>query len=72
MVSGKVVLCFTSLGRRKDVTTASDAVKQAGGVGLIIAKNPTDGLYPCSDDFPCIEVDYEIGTRIVFYIRSTR
>nr|XP_011470880.1 PREDICTED: subtilisin-like protease SBT3.3 [Fragaria vesca subsp. vesca] len=72
MVSGMVVLCFTSLGRRIDVTTASDAVKQAGGVGLIIAKNPTDGLYPCSDDFPCIEVDYEIGTRIVFYIRSTR
>lgn len=72
MVSGKVVLCFTSLGRRRAVTSASAAVKKAGGVGLVVAKNPTDGLYPCSDDFPCIEVDYEIGTRIVFYIRSTR
>ncbi|PRQ36280.1 putative tripeptidyl-peptidase II [Rosa chinensis] len=71
MVSGKVVLCFTSLGWRA-VPSASAAVKEAGGVGLIVAKNPTNGLYPCSDDFPCIEVDYEIGTRIVFYIRSTR
>lgn len=72
MVTGKVVLCFTSRGRRLAVTTASAAVKRAGGVGLIVAKNPSDGLYPCDDDFPCIEVDYEIGTRIVFYIRSTR
>ncbi|KAK9926443.1 hypothetical protein M0R45_023675 [Rubus argutus] len=24
-----------------------------------------------SGDFPCIEVDYELGTRILFYIRST-
>lgn len=72
MVTGKVVLCFTSRGSRSAVTTASAAVKRAGGVGLIVAKNPSDGLYPCDDDFPCIEVDYEIGTRIVFYIRSTR
>ncbi|WCJ26664.1 Subtilisin-like protease SBT3.3 [Euphorbia peplus] len=71
LVNGKVVLCFTSTARRGAVTTAAQAVKAAGGVGLIVAKNPNDALYPCSGDFPCIEVDYEIGTRIVFYIRST-
>ncbi|KAM2230818.1 hypothetical protein ACFXTH_014988 [Malus domestica] len=54
------------------ITNASAVVKEAGGVGLIIAKNPSDALYPCNEDFPCIEVDYEIGTRILFYIRSTR
>ena len=48
------------------------AVKAAGAVGLIVAKHPSSSLYPCPGDFPCIEVDYEVGTKIVFYIRSTR
>ncbi|KAJ6417487.1 hypothetical protein OIU84_003249 [Salix udensis] len=43
-----------------------------GGAGLIVAKNPSESLYPCTDGFPCIEIDYEIGTQILFYIRSTR
>lgn len=71
IVVGKVVLCFTTMGRQA-ITNASAVVKEAGGVGIIIAKNPRDALYPCNEDFPCIEVDYEIGTRILFYIRSTR
>ncbi|PQP94706.1 subtilisin-like protease SBT3.4 [Prunus yedoensis var. nudiflora] len=72
MVAGKVVLCFTTVSGMIAITSASAAVKEAGGVGLIVAKNPSDALYPCNEDFPCIEVDYEIGTRILFYIRSTR
>ncbi|XP_058009769.1 subtilisin-like protease SBT3.3 isoform X2 [Hevea brasiliensis] len=72
LVAGKVVLCFTSMARRAAVTSAAEVVKAAGGVGLIVAKNPSDALYPCSGDFPCVEVDYEIGTRILFYIRSNR
>ncbi|EEF43470.1 subtilisin-like protease SBT3.5 [Ricinus communis] len=72
LVAGKVVLCFTSTARRSSVTSAAEVVKEAGGVGLIVAKNPSDALYPCNDNFPCIEVDFEIGTRILFYIRSTR
>lgn len=66
------MLCFTSESRRNAVTSASSVVKEAGGVGLIIAKHPRDVLYPCDDGFPCVEVDYELGTRILFYIRSTR
>ncbi|KAJ6301225.1 hypothetical protein OIU77_015520 [Salix suchowensis] len=72
MVSGKVVLCFTSMTLGA-VISAAEVVKEAGGVGLIVAKNPSNDLYPCADDaFPCIEVDYEIGTRILYYIRSAR
>ncbi|KAJ6752366.1 hypothetical protein OIU85_002767 [Salix viminalis] len=72
MVSGKVVLCFTSM-TLSAVISAAEVVKEAGGVGLIVAKNPSNDFYPCADDaFPCIEVDYEIGTRILYYIRSAR
>ncbi|KAJ6727767.1 SUBTILISIN-LIKE PROTEASE SBT3.1-RELATED [Salix koriyanagi] len=70
-VAGKVVLCFTSLTLGA-VESASEVVKEAGGAGLIVAKNPSESLYPCTDGFPCIEIDYEIGTQILFYIRSTR
>ncbi|KAJ6293385.1 hypothetical protein OIU78_025375 [Salix suchowensis] len=70
-VAGKVVLCFTSLTLGA-VRSASEVVKEAGGAGLIVAKNPSESLYPCTDGFPCIEIDYEIGTQILFYIRSTR
>lgn len=71
-VAGKVVLCFTSTVRRATIISASSDVQAAGGVGVIIAKNPGDNLAACSNDFPCVEVDYEIGTRILYYIRSTR
>lgn len=71
-MAGKVVLCFTSTTRRPAVARASVAVKASRGVGVIVAKNPSDGLAPCDDDFPCVEVDYEIGTRILLYFRSAR
>uniref|UniRef100_A0A6N2N4F0 Uncharacterized protein n=1 Tax=Salix viminalis TaxID=40686 RepID=A0A6N2N4F0_SALVM len=71
MVAGKVVLCFTTMNLGA-VRSAAEVVKEAGGVGLIVAKNPGEALYPCTDGFPCVEVDYEIGTQILFYIRSTR
>uniref|UniRef100_A0A5B7BM04 Putative subtilisin-like protease SBT3.5 n=1 Tax=Davidia involucrata TaxID=16924 RepID=A0A5B7BM04_DAVIN len=72
LVAGKVVLCFTSVSRRNAISSASSAVRAVGGVGVIIAKNPSDALFPCRNDFPCIEVDYEVGTQILYYIRSTR
>ncbi|XP_024026852.1 subtilisin-like protease SBT3.6 isoform X1 [Morus notabilis] len=70
--AGKVVLCFTSMSGRIAITSATSAVREAGGVGLIVAKHPSGALYPCPGDFPCVEVDYEVGTKILFYIRSTR
>ncbi|KAJ0240939.1 Subtilisin-like protease [Hirschfeldia incana] len=68
-VRGKVVLSFTTSKH----SSASDAqtVKSAGGIGVIVARNPGDILSPCVDDFPCVAVDYELGTNILFYIRSS-
>ncbi|XWS38124.1 hypothetical protein CRYUN_Cryun19dG0103400 [Craigia yunnanensis] len=71
-VDGNVVLCFTTVIRRSAVTSAVSAVRAAGGVGVIVAKNPSDVMGPCGDDFPCVVVDYELGTQILFYIRSAR
>lgn len=70
-VTGKVVLCFTTVARRIASARAASVVKAAGGAGVIVAKNPTSSLAPCGD-FPCIQVDYGIGTQILYYIRSTR
>lgn len=71
-VVGKVVLCFTTVPILVPPTLVSSVVKAAGGVGVIIAQSPRSILAPCSDDFPCIVVDYELGTEILFYIRATR
>lgn len=65
------MLCFT---RETSVTPAVDAiiaVRNAGGLGVIIARNPTHLLLP-SRNFPSVAVDFELGTDILFYIRSTR
>ncbi|XP_058085389.1 subtilisin-like protease SBT3.6 [Magnolia sinica] len=64
-MAGKVVLCFG------DGLNAEYAVKEAGGVGIIFATNPTSSVSPCSE-LPCIEVDYEIGMQLLYYIRSSR
>jgi hypothetical protein len=69
-MAGNVVLCFTS--DQSAVEDAAWSVKEIGCLGLIIAKNPSKSLYSCNDDFPCVQVSYEIGTQILYYIRSTR
>ncbi|VVB11836.1 unnamed protein product [Arabis nemorensis] len=65
-IEGKVVLCFTTR-----TNAAITAVRNAGGLGVIIARNPTHLLSP-SVNFPSVAVDFELGTDILFYIRSTR
>ncbi|KAK9145837.1 hypothetical protein Sjap_005740 [Stephania japonica] len=70
-VAGNVVLCFARTTRLSALTHSVTAVKTAGGVGVIIANNPSNNLFPCyGSDFPCLEVDYELGTKILYYIRS--
>lgn len=67
-----MVLCFAKESTTIEETVAT-SVRAAGGVGVIIARNR--GIVPvnsCSNDFPCIVVDNELGTRILFNIRSTR
>ncbi|CAE6131367.1 unnamed protein product [Arabidopsis arenosa] len=69
-MAGKVVLCFTESPYSISVTRAARYVKRAGGLGVIISGQPGNVLRPCLDDFPCVAVDYELGTDILFYIRS--
>ncbi|PON37762.1 Subtilase [Parasponia andersonii] len=71
-VDGKVVVCFTLMNPILAAISATAAVKEAGGVGLIVARQTFSALFPCPGDFPCVEVDYEVGTRIVDYIRYSR
>ncbi|KAK0574537.1 hypothetical protein LWI29_025166 [Acer saccharum] len=70
LVAGKVVLIFPSPYHR--LPNATKFVKAAGAVGIIFARTPDDTLLPCDNDFPCIEVDFNIGTKILLYARSTR
>ncbi|KAL7123565.1 hypothetical protein ACP275_01G113100 [Erythranthe tilingii] len=71
LVAGKVVLCFTTVSSPVVTLIASLLVRAAGGVGLIVSKLQNDITGQCRN-FPCAEVDYEIGTQILFYIRSNR
>ncbi|XP_019090074.1 PREDICTED: subtilisin-like protease SBT3.9 isoform X3 [Camelina sativa] len=72
-MQGKVVLCFTAdlNPTSTAVKDAITAVRNARGLGIIIARNPTHLPIP-SRHFPCVMVDFELGTDILFYIRSTR
>ena len=69
LASGKIVLCF-STSDEQDIVSASATVKKAGGIGLIYAEFPNDGLESCK--IPCIKVDYTVGTQILLYIRKAR
>ncbi|KAL5973731.1 hypothetical protein ACLOJK_030387 [Asimina triloba] len=69
-LTGKVVLCFDMLDNQ-NADNAVEVVKAAGGVGLIFARNPGAPIASC-EDLPCVEVDFEIGKQLHFYIRSSR
>ncbi|VFQ65495.1 unnamed protein product [Cuscuta campestris] len=52
------------------MSTASDAVAQAGGVGLIYAQSRDDNKILCT--IPCVKVDLEVGARTLTYMRQSR
>lgn len=70
LAAGKIILCFSRSGTQ-DIQSAAISVMQAGGVGLIYAQFHADGLDSCNL-IPCIKVNYEVGTRILSYIRRAR
>ncbi|KAG7619994.1 PA domain [Arabidopsis suecica] len=70
-MEGKVVLCFTTSPYGGAVLSAARYVKRAGGLGVIIARHPGYAIQPCLDDFPCVAVDWELGTDILLYTRSS-
>ncbi|KAM6555286.1 hypothetical protein CsatB_002305 [Cannabis sativa] len=71
-VRGKVVLCFTSSFKEGYIEDSAYWVKKAGGLGLIVAQNPTRSLYSCDDDFPCVQLSYDVAMKILYYIRTTK
>ncbi|CAK9324162.1 unnamed protein product, partial [Citrullus colocynthis] len=73
-MSGKVVLCFSTMVGMNPIaiTRAVEAVKVGNGLGLIVARHPDDIWFTCDNDFPCFQVNFEVGTKIFYYIRATR
>ncbi|KAG8073542.1 hypothetical protein GUJ93_ZPchr0006g46456 [Zizania palustris] len=68
--SGKIVLCFSTMGMVSSVGAAL-AVYVAGGAGVIFAD--TISLRSTQDNFlPTVHVDLRQGTRILDYIRGDR
>ncbi|XVE58266.1 hypothetical protein DITRI_Ditri04bG0156600 [Diplodiscus trichospermus] len=70
-MAGKVVLCFASGYNQSLLDDGIWSVKEAGGVGVIVARSPNDFLYSYPTNFPSVQVTYEIGTQILYYIRSS-
>ncbi|KAJ8632440.1 hypothetical protein MRB53_025776 [Persea americana] len=72
-MKGKVVLCFASASSDAVINQAIQGVgniKSSGAIGAIIAIYPTQ-LIPYYD-WQCIIVDYDVGTQIFSYTRSSR
>ncbi|PIN22915.1 Tripeptidyl-peptidase II [Handroanthus impetiginosus] len=71
-VAGKVVLCFTTTATETDIDNAVDAVQQAGGLGIIATKKTIKASSQYYSPFPIVLVPYDVGTKILNYIRNTR
>ncbi|KAL3512413.1 hypothetical protein ACH5RR_025130 [Cinchona calisaya] len=71
-MAGHVVLCFYKGHDDNDIIVARDLFRQAGALGIIVAKVSSKTLDAFNDDFPSVQVNYEIGTLLLYYIRSTR
>lgn len=67
-----MVLCFLVKGDENDLGTAIQVVQVVGGLGLIVAKNPTRTLDYYASDFPSIGVSFDIGAQLLDYIRYSR
>ncbi|KAG4150344.1 hypothetical protein ERO13_D04G000060v2 [Gossypium hirsutum] len=69
-MAGKIVLCFASDYNQSLLNDAILSVKAAGGLGVIVSRSSSN-YYPYAMNFPCLQVTYETGTQILYYIRST-
>ncbi|XP_031115642.1 subtilisin-like protease SBT3.6 [Ipomoea triloba] len=71
-IAGKVVLCFTGkhgldLDVANIVAQVRAIVREVGGVGIIVSQKPFTLLDGYLDDFPSVQVDHEVGTKILLY-----
>ncbi|CAN6466236.1 unnamed protein product [Victoria cruziana] len=72
LAKGKIVLCFSGANDpNAQYQVAASTVSQAGGAGLIFSMHTINILDPFPP-MPVVQVDYEIGTKILAYIKATR
>ncbi|KAL3524467.1 hypothetical protein ACH5RR_017301 [Cinchona calisaya] len=71
-VAGHVVLCFHTSHDEGAIEMAREGIKQAGALGMIVAKMTSKTIDIFIDDFPCVQVNYETGTKLLHYLRSSR
>ncbi|XP_019059197.1 PREDICTED: subtilisin-like protease SBT3.17 [Tarenaya hassleriana] len=67
-VKGKVVLFFTATERARERMRLL-MMSTGACAGIIMAESVVDPT-PCRD-MPCVGVDYELGTDILYYIQTT-
>lgn len=70
LVIGRVVLCFESRSLRSADTVAR-TIHKMKGAGLIFSQFPAKDVV-LSSSFPCVQVDFTLGTYLLTYIGSTR
>ncbi|KAK6783223.1 hypothetical protein RDI58_021020 [Solanum bulbocastanum] len=70
-IRGKIVLCLAGGGVQR--VDQGQAVKDAGGVGMIIINSPDDGVTKSADAhvLPAMDVSAADGTKIRAYMNST-
>lgn len=68
--TGRAVLCFHE-GSELDLAQVKSNVLKIGAVGLIVVKNPSKFLDVFISDIPIVQVNTEIGTKILSYIRDS-
>nr|GMD53684.1 subtilisin-like protease SBT3.5 isoform X1 [Ipomoea batatas] len=69
-LAGTVLLYFAGQ-QGADHDFLRETVKGAGGLGVILFQQTSSALDSYNSDFPLIQVGYEIGTKILLYLRST-
>lgn len=70
LAKGKFVLCFQTRTQRLS-SDAALSVYSAKGIGVVYAQIPTKTIIS-SPLIPCVQVDFEVGTSILSYIRTSR
>lgn len=68
-----MVFCFLLDDDWDTVQDDAVSVSEAGALGIIVAWNPSIAeVISCGNEFPCVQINYETGMEILYYIRSTR
>ncbi|KAK1297118.1 Subtilisin-like protease [Acorus calamus] len=70
LAKGSVIVCFQTR-QQMSAIVALKTVRKNQGAGLIFAHTPTKDITP-STRIPCIQVDFETGTRVLAYMQKTR